>query len=79
MALRPQRRRRPDERLARVGLARAAARRGPDIGALLGAVAVFFLFAYTRAAVHWLGDLGIASQLDRRPRSTASSPSRSRC
>ena len=34
----------------------------PDIGAFFGAVAVFFLFAYTAQLVGWLADLGIASQ-----------------
>jgi len=49
-----------DERLVRVGpLMRLLTR--PDIGALLGAVAVFFAFAYFARAVDWLGDPGIAA------------------
>src|SRR5207244_12618753 len=51
---------RPDERLMRVGpLARVLTR--PDIGALLGAIAVFFAFGYFARAVNWLGDPGIAA------------------
>jgi simple sugar transport system permease protein len=51
---------RTDERLVRVGpLARLLTR--PDIGALLGAVAVFFAFGYFARAVNWLGDPGIAA------------------
>jgi simple sugar transport system permease protein len=50
----------PDERLVRVGpLARVLAR--PDIGALLGAIAVFFAFAYFARGVNWIGDPGIAA------------------
>ena len=50
----------PDERLVRVGpLARVLTR--PDIGALLGAVAVFLAFAYFARAVNWIGDPGIAA------------------
>src|SRR2546429_1537849 len=50
----------PDERLVRVSpLARLLTR--PDIGALLGAVAVFFVFAYFARSVNWIGDPGIAS------------------
>ncbi len=49
-----------DERLVRVGvLARLLAR--PDIGALLGAIAVFFAFAYFARGVNWIGDLSNAS------------------
>src|SRR5438046_10421285 len=49
-----------DERLVRVGpLSRLLTR--PDIGALLGAVAVFFAFAYFARAVGWLSDPGIAA------------------
>src|SRR2546425_11667242 len=49
-----------DERLVRVGpLTRLLTR--PDIGALLGAIAVFFAFAYFARAVNWIGDPGIAS------------------
>ena len=51
---------RPDERLVRVGpLARLLTR--PDIGALLGAVAVFFAFSYFARAVNWIGDPAIAA------------------
>src|SRR6266542_6791597 len=50
----------PDGRLVRVGsLARLLTR--PDIGALLGAVAVFFAFAYFARAVNWIGDPAIAA------------------
>jgi len=50
----------PDERLVRVGpLARVLTR--PDIGALLGAVAVFFAFAYFARDVNWIGDPAIAA------------------
>src|SRR4051812_5269449 len=50
-----------DERLVRVApLSRLLTR--PDIGALLGAIAVFFAFAYFARAVGWLSDPGIASQ-----------------
>ncbi|MGH3104031.1 MAG: ABC transporter permease [Gaiellaceae bacterium] len=50
----------PDERLVRVGpLARVLTR--PDIGALVGAIAVFFAFAYFARAVNWIGDPGIAA------------------
>jgi simple sugar transport system permease protein len=49
-----------DERLVRVGpLTRILTR--PDIGALLGAIAVFFAFAYFARAVDWLTDPGIAA------------------
>jgi simple sugar transport system permease protein len=49
-----------DERLVRVGpLSRLLTR--PDIGAFLGAVAVFFAFAYFARAVNWIGDPGIAA------------------
>src|ERR671927_611236 len=51
---------RTDERLVRVGpLARLLTR--PDIGALLGAIAVFFAFGYFARAVNWLGDPAIAA------------------
>ena len=33
----------------------------PDIGALLGAIAVFFAFAYFARAVNWIGDPAIAA------------------
>ncbi|MBA2299679.1 MAG: ABC transporter permease [Chloroflexi bacterium] len=50
----------PDERLVRVGpLARVLTR--PDIGALVGAVAVFFAFAYFARAVNWIGEPAIAA------------------
>src|SRR6266498_2696636 len=50
----------PDERLVRVGpLTRVLTR--PDIGALLGAIAVFFAFAYFARAVNWIGDPAIAA------------------
>src|SRR5207245_6996409 len=50
----------PDERLVKVGpLARLLTR--PDIGALLGAVAVFFAFGYFARSVDWIGDPGIAA------------------
>jgi simple sugar transport system permease protein len=49
-----------DERIVRVGpLARLLTR--PDIGALLGAVAVFFAFGYFARGVNWLGDPSIAA------------------
>ena len=51
----------PDERLANVNLLAALAKR-PDLGALVGAVAVYFLFAWTARGADWLTDLGIASQ-----------------
>ena len=50
----------PDERVVSVGpLARLLAR--PDIGALLGAIAVFFAFGYFARAVNWIGDPAIAA------------------
>src|SRR2546426_6702577 len=50
----------PDERLVRVGpLARVLTR--PDIGAFLGAVAVFLAFGYFARSVNWIGDPGIAA------------------
>jgi simple sugar transport system permease protein len=50
----------PDERLVRVGpVARVLTR--PDIGALVGALAVFLSFAYFARSVHWISDLGIAA------------------
>src|SRR5713101_59429 len=49
-----------DERLVRTGaLPRLLTR--PDIGALLGAIAVFFAFAYFARSVNWIGDPGIAA------------------
>jgi simple sugar transport system permease protein len=51
---------RTDERLVRLGvLARLLTR--PDIGALVGAVAVFLVFAWFARAVNWIGDPGIAA------------------
>jgi simple sugar transport system permease protein len=51
---------RADERLVHVGvLTRLLSR--PDIGALLGAIAVFFAFGYFARAVDWLGDPAIAA------------------
>lgn len=51
---------RRDERLLRAGfLSRLLSR--PDIGALLGAIAVFFAFGYFARAVNWLGDPAIAA------------------
>ncbi|RDI75705.1 Ribose/xylose/arabinose/galactoside ABC-type transport system permease component [Gaiella occulta] len=49
-----------DERVARVGVLARALRR-PDIGALIGAVAVFLLFAYTARDVNWVSDGSIIS------------------
>src|SRR5437870_9250310 len=50
----------PDERLVSVGpLARLLTR--PDIGAFLGAVAVFFVFGYFARSDNWISDPGIAS------------------
>src|SRR5690242_21484721 len=49
-----------DERLVRVSpLTRLLGR--PDIGALLGAIAVFLAFAYFASDVNWLGDPAIAA------------------
>jgi simple sugar transport system permease protein len=51
---------RVDERIVRLGpLTRLLTR--PDIGALLGAVAVFLAFGYFARAVNWLGDPAIAA------------------
>src|SRR5437016_8596927 len=50
----------PDERLVRVGpLTRLLTR--PDIGAFLGAIAVFFAFAYFARGVDWISDPAIAA------------------
>src|SRR5881396_984589 len=50
----------PDERLVRISpLTRLLTR--PDIGALLGAIAVFFVFAYYARAVGWISDPAIAA------------------
>jgi simple sugar transport system permease protein len=51
---------RPDERLVHVGpLTRLLSR--PDIGAFLGAIAVYFAFGYFARDVNWLGDPAIAA------------------
>jgi simple sugar transport system permease protein len=51
---------RADERFVRIGvLARLLTR--PDIGAFLGAIAVFFAFGYFARDVNWLGDPAIAA------------------
>ena len=50
----------PDERLVHVGpLTRVLTRH--DIGAFLGAIAVFFVFSYFARSVDWLTDPGIAA------------------
>ena len=49
-----------DERLVRINLLTRLLTR-PDIGALLGAVAVFFAFSYFARGVNWIGDPGIAA------------------
>src|SRR5436309_10691047 len=50
----------PDEGLVSVGpLARLLTR--PDIGAFLGAVAVFVAFGYFARSVNWIGDPGITA------------------
>lgn len=49
-----------DERLVRVGFVRRVLQR-PDIGAAVGAVAVFILFSITASEVSWASDLGIWS------------------
>src|SRR5437762_1695042 len=51
---------RTDERLiTRSPLARLLTR--PDIGAFIGALAVFFAFSYFARGVNWIGDPGIAA------------------
>src|ERR671930_611623 len=56
-AAQPQRH---DERLIRTTpLARLLTR--PDIGAFIGALAVFFAFSYFARAVNWIGDPSIAA------------------
>src|SRR3954470_3075417 len=51
---------RRDERLVRTSvLSRLLIR--PDIGAFVGAIAVFFAFAYFARAVNWIGDPAIAA------------------
>ena len=47
-----------DERLVRIGVGKQLLTR-PDIGAFVGAIAVFFAFGYFARDVNWLGDLGI--------------------
>jgi simple sugar transport system permease protein len=49
-----------DERLVSVGPLKRLLTR-PDIGALLGAIAVFFAFGYFARAVNWIGDPAIAA------------------
>jgi simple sugar transport system permease protein len=51
---------RPDERLVRVGRFTGLLTR-PDIGAFLGAIAVFLAFGYFARGVNWLGDPAIAA------------------
>src|SRR3954453_24166333 len=51
---------RHDERLASTGPLKRLLMR-PDIGAFLGAVAVYFAFGYFARAVNWLGDPAIAT------------------
>jgi simple sugar transport system permease protein len=51
---------RPDERLVRVGMLTRLLTR-PDIGAFLGAIAVFLAFGYFARGVNWLGDPAIAA------------------
>src|SRR6058998_848487 len=51
---------RHDERLVRTGVVSRLLVR-PDIGALIGALAVFFAFAYFARAVNWIGDPAIAA------------------
>jgi len=50
----------PDERVRRTG-ARSRFLTRPDIGAFVGAVAVFFAFAYFARAVNWIGEPAIAA------------------
>ncbi len=50
----------PDERLVTVGLVSRLLTR-PDIGAFVGAIAVFFAFGYFARDVNWLGDPAIAA------------------
>jgi len=51
---------RHDERLVRTGVVSRLLVR-PDIGAFVGAIAVFFAFAYFARAVNWIGDPAIAA------------------
>jgi len=48
----------PDERLVRIRFGKRLLAR-PDIGAFVGAIAVFFAFGYFARDVNWIGDLGI--------------------
>src|SRR4051794_6975351 len=50
----------PDERVRRTGAWSRLLTR-PDIGAFVGAVAVFFAFAYFARAVDWIGEPAIAA------------------
>jgi simple sugar transport system permease protein len=50
----------PDERVVSVGPLKRLLTR-PDIGAFLGAIAVFFAFGYFARATNWLGDPAIAA------------------
>ena len=50
----------PDERLVQKGVLTRLLMR-PDIGAFLGAVAVYFAFGYFARGVNWLGDPSIAA------------------
>src|SRR5947207_12656083 len=50
----------PDERLVQTGVLTRLLTR-PDIGAFLGAIAVFFAFGYFARGVNWLGDPAIAA------------------
>src|SRR3954463_6956443 len=50
----------PDERVRRTGAWSRLLTR-PDIGAFLGAIAVFFAFAYFARGVNWIGDPAIAA------------------
>src|SRR3954469_16510174 len=52
--------RKPDDRLAATTLLTRLLTR-PDIGALIGALAVFFVFAYFARAVNWIGEPAIAA------------------
>ena len=51
---------RREERLVRTGVVSRLLVR-PDIGAFVGAIAVFFAFAYFARAVNWIGDPAIAA------------------
>jgi simple sugar transport system permease protein len=51
----------PDERLARINPISALVNR-PDMGAVIGTVAVFLLFAWTARGVGWVHDLGVTSE-----------------